>query len=62
VDANPHFGRVDTLNLDNAALQPVWSAAEELDAATCWAASVCRNTGCLGWSPCRQKRLLRSVR
>ena len=26
VDANPHFGRVDTLNLDNAALQPVWSA------------------------------------
>ena len=30
VDANPHFGRVDTLNLDNAALQPVWSAAEEL--------------------------------
>ena len=33
VDANPHFGRVDTLNLDNAALQPVWSAAEELNAA-----------------------------
>src|ERR671922_836590 len=33
VDANPHFGRVDTLNLDNAALQPVWSAAEEVDAA-----------------------------
>jgi len=33
VDANPNFGRVDTLNLDNAALQPVWSAAEELDAA-----------------------------
>src|SRR3954466_15389475 len=33
VDANPHFGRVDTLNLDNAALQPVWSTAEELDAA-----------------------------
>ncbi len=33
VDANEHFGRVDTLNLDNAALQPVWSAAEQLDAA-----------------------------
>jgi aminocarboxymuconate-semialdehyde decarboxylase len=33
VDANSNFGRVDTLNLDNAALQPVWSAAEELDAA-----------------------------
>ena len=33
VDANPHFGRVDTLNLDNAALQPIWSAAEELNAA-----------------------------
>jgi aminocarboxymuconate-semialdehyde decarboxylase len=33
VDANPHFGRIDTLNLDNAALQPVWSAAEQLDAA-----------------------------
>ena len=31
IDANPNFGRVDTLNLDNAALQPVWSAAEELD-------------------------------
>ena len=33
VDANPHSGRLDTLNLDNASLQPVWSAAEELDAA-----------------------------
>ncbi len=33
VDANPHCGRVETLNLDNAALQPVWAAAEELDAA-----------------------------
>jgi aminocarboxymuconate-semialdehyde decarboxylase len=33
IDANPHFGRIDTLNLDNAALQPVWSAAEQLDAA-----------------------------
>jgi aminocarboxymuconate-semialdehyde decarboxylase len=32
VDANQHFGRIDTLNLDNAALQPVWSAAEQLDA------------------------------
>ena len=33
VDANPHFGRIDTLNLDNASLQPVWSAAERLNAA-----------------------------
>ena len=33
VDANPHFGRIDSLNLDNASLQPVWSAAEQLDAA-----------------------------
>ena len=33
VDANPHSGRIDTLNLDNAALQPVWSAAEQLGAA-----------------------------
>src|SRR5438876_1312153 len=33
VDANPHSGRIDSLNLDNASLQPVWSAAEELDAA-----------------------------
>jgi aminocarboxymuconate-semialdehyde decarboxylase len=33
VDANQHFGRLDTLNLDNAALQPVWSAAEHLGAA-----------------------------
>jgi aminocarboxymuconate-semialdehyde decarboxylase len=33
VDANSHFGRLDTLNLDNAALQPVWSAAEQLGAA-----------------------------
>lgn len=33
VDANPHFGRVDTLNLDNASLQPVWNAAEQLGAA-----------------------------
>ena len=33
VDANEHFGRIDTLNLDNAALQPVWSAAEQLGAA-----------------------------
>jgi aminocarboxymuconate-semialdehyde decarboxylase len=33
VDANEHFGRLDTLNLDNASLQPVWSAAAELDAA-----------------------------
>jgi aminocarboxymuconate-semialdehyde decarboxylase len=33
VDANPHFGRIDTLNLDNASLQPIWSAAEQLGAA-----------------------------
>jgi aminocarboxymuconate-semialdehyde decarboxylase len=33
VDPNPHTGWVDTLNLDNASLQPVWSVAEKLDAA-----------------------------
>jgi len=33
VDANPYSGRIGTLNLDNASLQPVWSAAEELGAA-----------------------------
>src|SRR6476619_962534 len=33
VDANPHSGRRDSLNLDNASLQPVWSAAEEVGAA-----------------------------
>src|SRR5438874_2135021 len=33
VDANPHCGRIEPLNLDNASLQPVWSAAEQLDAA-----------------------------
>ena len=33
VDANPHSGRIDPLNLDNASLQPVWSAAEQLGAA-----------------------------
>lgn len=33
VDANPHSGRKDILNLDNASLQPVWSAAEHLGAA-----------------------------
>ncbi len=33
VDANPQFGRIDTLNLDNASFQSVWSAAEELGAA-----------------------------
>jgi len=32
VDPNPHSGRIDTLNLDNAALQPVWSTAEQLGA------------------------------
>ena len=33
VDTNPLSGRLDTLNLDNAALQPVWSTAEKLGAA-----------------------------
>ena len=33
VDANPHSGRIDALNLDNASLQPVWSVAEHLGAA-----------------------------
>ena len=33
VDANPHTGRIESLNLDNASLQPVWSAAEQLGAA-----------------------------
>jgi aminocarboxymuconate-semialdehyde decarboxylase len=33
VDANQHSGRLDTLNLDNASLQAVWSAAEQLNAA-----------------------------
>jgi aminocarboxymuconate-semialdehyde decarboxylase len=33
IDANPHFGRIDILNLDNASLQPLWSAAEKLGAA-----------------------------
>ena len=33
VDANPHAGRIDSLNLDNASLDSVWSAAEELGAA-----------------------------
>jgi aminocarboxymuconate-semialdehyde decarboxylase len=33
VNANPHSGRIDILNLDNASLQPVWSACEQLGAA-----------------------------
>ena len=33
VDANPQFGRIDVLNLDNASLQPIWNAAEQLGAA-----------------------------
>ncbi|HEV8422785.1 MAG TPA: amidohydrolase family protein [Chthoniobacterales bacterium] len=33
VDANEHQGRIDCLNLDNASLQPIWSAAEQLEAA-----------------------------
>lgn len=33
VDANQHFGRLDPLNLDNAVLQPVWSMAEQVEAA-----------------------------
>src|SRR5437660_7370303 len=33
VDASPRSGRIDALNLDNASLQPVWSAAEQLGTA-----------------------------
>src|SRR6202022_3967825 len=33
VDANPYSGRIDPINLDNASLQPVWSAAEQLNGA-----------------------------
>jgi aminocarboxymuconate-semialdehyde decarboxylase len=33
VDANPHYGRLDTLNLDNASLQPIWAVSQELNAA-----------------------------
>jgi len=33
VDATPHSGRIDNINLDNASLQPVWSAAEQVGAA-----------------------------
>ena len=33
VDANPHSGRLDILNLDNPSLQPVWGAAEQAGAA-----------------------------
>ena len=33
VDASPLSGRADPLNLDNASLQPLWSAAERLNAA-----------------------------
>lgn len=33
VDANVHCGRNETLNLDDASLDPIWSAAEQLDAA-----------------------------
>jgi aminocarboxymuconate-semialdehyde decarboxylase len=33
VDANAHSGRIDTLNLDDASLHPIWSAAEQLGAA-----------------------------
>src|SRR5438477_11128952 len=33
VDASPLTGRADTLNLDNASLQPAWSTAEKLGAA-----------------------------
>ncbi|MCA1658113.1 MAG: amidohydrolase family protein, partial [Verrucomicrobiaceae bacterium] len=32
IDADPQSGRIDILNLDDAALQPVWSAAEQLGA------------------------------
>ena len=33
VDASPLSGRADTLNLDNASLQPIWSGAEQFNAA-----------------------------
>ena len=33
IDANPHIGRTDTLNLDGSSLHPIWSAAEQLGAA-----------------------------
>lgn len=33
IDANPLMGRADTLNLDNASLQPLWSTAEKVGAA-----------------------------
>jgi aminocarboxymuconate-semialdehyde decarboxylase len=33
VDANPDSGRIGSLNLDNASLDPVWTAAQQLDAA-----------------------------
>ncbi len=33
VDANQHSGRSETLNLDDSALNPVWSGAEQLGAA-----------------------------
>ncbi|MBV9619059.1 MAG: amidohydrolase [Verrucomicrobia bacterium] len=33
IDASPLTGRADTLNLDNASLQPLWSVAEKLGAA-----------------------------
>src|SRR5262245_54371471 len=33
VDANLQAGRIETLNLDNVSLQPVWSASEDLNAA-----------------------------
>ena len=33
VDASPQSGRIDALNLDDPSLQPVWSAAQQLDAA-----------------------------
>jgi aminocarboxymuconate-semialdehyde decarboxylase len=33
VDANEHLGRLNPLNLDDASLRPIWSAAEQVDAA-----------------------------
>lgn len=68
VDANPHSGRIDALNLDNASLQPVWSAAENSTLrflsipGTCLAKSACPSIGCPGLSACPPRLRWRSAR
>jgi len=78
VDANPHSGRIDTLNLDNASLQPVWSVAEQLSRSgalrsnstlpfsfihgTCSARNACRIIGYRGSSGCRLRLRSRFAR